>query len=112
MPACAASRKWGREVVVETEVLGFEQDGDGRIKGLATANGDRTVDAVVLAAGTETTSLAALAGVSVPQAESPGVVIRTDPRPLLLHNVPIVYAPPLDDGQTGRSTSGSVPTGA
>ena len=89
----------GHEVVVETEVRGFEQDGQGRIRGLATASGTRMVDAVVLAAGADTTRMAALAGVNVPQAESPGVVIRTEPRPPLLRNVPIVYAPPLGDGR-------------
>ena len=89
----------GHEVVVEAEVRGFEQDGHGRIQGLTTASGARTVDAVVLAAGTDTTRIAALAAVNVPQAESPGVVIRTDPQPPLLHNVPIVYAPPLGDGR-------------
>ena len=89
----------GHEVVVETEVRGFEQDGRGRIQGLATTSGTRAVDAVVLAAGTDTTRIAAQAGINVPQAESPGVVIRTDPQPPLLHNVPIVYAPPLGDGR-------------
>ena len=89
----------GHEVVVESEVRGFEQDGQGRIQGLATASGTRLVDAVVLSAGTDTTRIAALAGVNVPQAESPGVVIRTDPQPPLLRNVPIVYAPPLGDGR-------------
>ena len=89
----------GHEVVVEAEVFGFEQDGHGRIRGLATASGTRAVDAVVLAAGTDTTRIAALAGANVPQAESPGVVIRTDPQPPLLRHVPIVYAPPLGDGR-------------
>ena len=89
----------GHEVVVEAEVRGFEQDGQGRIQGLATASGTRPVDAVVLAAGTDTTRMAALAGINVPQAESPGVVIRTEPQPPLLQNVPIVYTPPLGDGR-------------
>ena len=57
------------------------------------------MDAVVLAAGTATTRLADLAGVNVPLARSPGVVIRTNPLPPLLHNVPIVYAPALGDGR-------------
>ena len=92
-------RETGCEVYAETEVLGFEQDDDGRIHTLATAAGSLEVDAVVIAAGTETTRLAALAGVNVPQAESPGVVMRTSPLPPLLHNVPVVYAPPLDDGR-------------
>ena len=92
-------REMGCEIYSNTEVLGFEQDNDGRIRNLATASDSINVDAVVIAAGTETTRLAALAGVNVPQAESPGVVIRTNPLPPLLRNVPVVYAPPLGDGR-------------
>ena len=92
-------REMGCEIHAATEVYGFERHDDGRVHGLATASGSRDVDAVVMAAGTATTRLAALAGVNVPQAESPGVVIRTDPRPPLLHNVPVVYAPPLGEGR-------------
>ena len=92
-------REMGCEIHAATEVYGFERHDDGRIHGLATASGSRDVDAVVIAAGTATTRLAALAGVNVPQAESPGVVIRTNPLPPLLHNVPVVYAPPLGDGR-------------
>ena len=89
----------GCQVLAGTEVTGFGRDDAGRINGVETASASIEVDAVVLAAGTETTRLAALAGVYVPQAESPGVVIRTNPMPRLLHNVPIVYAPPLGDGR-------------
>ena len=92
-------REMGCEIYVETEVLGFEQDNDGRIYTLATTAGSLEVDAAVIAAGTETTRLAARAGVNVPQAESPGVVMRTNPLLPLLHNVPVVYAPPLGDGR-------------
>ncbi len=92
-------KEMGCEIVRDTEVLGFEQDGAGRIHGLATSAGSKAVDAVVIAAGTETTRVTSLAGVNVPQAESPGVVIRTNPMPALLQKVPIVYAPPLGDGR-------------
>ncbi len=89
----------GCEIVPDTEIVGFEQDGNGRVHGMITPSGSMTVDAVVLAVGTDTTRMAALAGVNVPQAESPGVVIRTSLMPRLLRNVPIVYAPPLGDGR-------------
>ena len=92
-------REMGCEIISDSEVLGFEQLGDGRIRALLTSSGAMDVDAVVIAAGTDTTRLAARAGVNVPQAESPGVVIRTSPLPPLLHNVPVVYAPPLGDGR-------------
>jgi len=89
----------GCEIHANTEVHGFERSDDGRIRSLAAASGSRDVDAVIIAAGVSTTRLAALASVNVPQAQSPGVVIRTNPLPPLLHNVPVVYAPPLDDGR-------------
>ena len=79
-------------------VVGLAQSADGTVRAVQTTGGDIEVDAVVLAAGTDTTDLAALAGVSVPQAASPGVVIRTTPLPPLLRHVPVVYAPPLDAG--------------
>ena len=80
-----------------TEVIGFAPDGDGRIAAVQTTSGDMECDAVVLAAGTDTTTLADMAGAHVPQAESPGVVIRTTPVAPLLQNVPVVYAPTLSD---------------
>lgn len=80
-------------------VSGFSRDGAGRIQTVQTESSEIEVDAVVLAAGTDTTSLAAMADVKIPQAESPGVVIRTTPLPPLLHHVPVVYAPPLGDGR-------------
>ena len=92
-------QEWDSEIEAGTEFYGFRQRDDGRIFGVETTSGDRDVDAVVLAAGTDSTRLAALAGVNVPQARSPGVVIRTDPLPPLLHNVPVVYAPALGDGR-------------
>ncbi len=92
-------REMGCAIHADTEVQGFERQDDGRIYSLTTASGFWDVDAVVIAAGTDTTRLAALADVNVPQAESPGVVIRTNPLPPLLRNVPVVYAPPLGDGR-------------
>ena len=86
----------GCEVLDNTEVTGFEQSDDGRIHVIGTSSGDLEADVVVAAAGTGTTHIAALAGVSVPQARSPGVVIRTNPLPRLLESVPVVYAPALD----------------
>ena len=80
-------------------VVGFQRAGDGTIRAVQTTSGDIEVDAVALAAGTETTRLAALAGISVPQAESPGVVIRTTPLRPLLQKALVVYAPPLGDGR-------------
>ena len=86
-------------ILTGTEVVGFDRDADGKIRAVQTDAGDFQADVVVLAAGTDTTALASKAGVKIPQAESPGVVIRTTPLPPLLHHVPVVYAPPLGDGR-------------
>ena len=86
-------------ILTGVEVVGLPQAGDGSIRAVATTSGDIEIDAVVVAGGTATTQLAAVAGVKIPQAESPGVVIRTTPMPSLLHNVPVVYAPALADGR-------------
>ena len=86
-------------VMIGATATGFDTDGDGSIRAVRTDAGDVVADTVVLAAGVDTTGLAALAGVHIPQAESPGVVIRTTPLPPLLRNVPVVYAPPLGDGR-------------
>ena len=86
-------------ILAGVSVAGLAQAGDGTVRAVQTTAGDIEVDAVVLAAGADTTGLAALAGVNVPQAESPGVVMRTTPMPPLLRNVPVVYAPPLEEGR-------------
>ena len=92
-------REMGCAIGIDTAVHGFEQDATGRIRALATSSGSWDVDAVVIAAGTETTRLAGVAGVNVPQSESPGVLVRTNPLPPLLLGVPVIYPPPLDDGR-------------
>ena len=86
-------------ILTGAEVIGFDRDADGNIRAVQTDSGDFQADTVVLAAGTDTTALATMSGAHIPQAESPGVVIRTTPLPPLLHNVPVVYAPPLGDGR-------------
>ncbi len=62
------------------------------------ARAEVACDAVVLAAGVATTRLAAMAGVHVPQEESPGVVVRTEPLPPVLRSVAALYAPPPRHG--------------
>ena len=87
------------DICTDTSVDGFEQDRDGRVLAAETNRGSTRVDVVVIAAGTDTTRVADMAGVKVPQAQSPGVVMRTSPLAPLLENVPVVYAPPLGDGR-------------
>ena len=93
-------RELEASIVTGVEVTGLRQDSQDRVVSVQTTAGDIDADIVVVAAGTATTAVAALAGVNVPQAESPGVVMRTSPMPSLLQNVPVIYAPPLEDGRS------------
>lgn len=89
----------GAFVSRDTRVTGMGFAKDRRIATVETTAGDIPCNFVVLAAGTDTTDLAALAGVHVPQAQSPGVIIRTTPLPPLFHKVSVVYAPPISAGR-------------
>jgi len=66
----------------------------GGSAGASAAGASVACDAVVLAAGVATTRLAEMAGVYVPQEESPGVVVRTEPMAPVLRTVAALYAPP------------------
>ncbi len=72
-----------------TEVTAFSLDREGQVVAVETTSGRIACDTVVLAAGTDTTDLAAKIGVTVPQVKSPGVVIRTTPMQPLLQNLSI-----------------------
>ena len=89
----------GGSVLTNAEVVGLSQSDDGSVKAVETTSGEIECDIVALAAGTDVTALAAMAGVHVPQYRSPGVVIRTNPLPRALQNVPVIYAPASADGR-------------
>ena len=72
-----------------------------RIEAVKTPKTEINCDIVVLASGVNTTELAAMAGVDIPQQESPGIVIRTDPRPPVLHTISALHAPAIDANRAG-----------
>ncbi len=87
----------GAELRTQTPVTGLRLGKKGGksecVEGVNTPNGEIDCDILVAACGVATTALAAMAGVHVPQEYSPGVVIRTDPRPALLHSVSVLHTP-------------------
>ncbi len=83
----------------DTEVTGFSSTKDGHVRVIETSSGTISCDIVVLATGIDTTKLAAKVGVYIPQASSPGVVVRTTPLSPLLQNVAVIHAPPMDAGR-------------
>ena len=92
--ACADRvHQMGGSVMSGSSVTGLAMHA-GRVTSVQLAGGLVSCDVVVLAAGVGTTRLAAMAGVHVPQEESPGVVVRTEPLPPVLRSVAALYAPP------------------
>lgn len=93
-----AAATYGAVVKLETEVTDLSMtSGSGSV----FAGADKIdADVVVLAGGVDNTLLGEMAGITIPQQESPGVVIRTNPIVnRLLTNVSVVYAPPLEAGR-------------
>ena len=89
--ACEA----GAVVYSQTAVTGFVVR-NGSIAAVKTADTEFPCDVVVLASGVQTTELASLAQVHIPQQRSPGIVIETTPCAEVLHNVAVIHAPPTD----------------
>lgn len=83
-----------------TPVTGFRLEAarqtTRRVLAVQTPQGEVTCDAVVLASGVDTTALAAMAGLHIPQQDSPGVVIRTTPQPRVLQTVAVLHTPLID----------------
>ena len=90
--ACGA----GAIVHAHTEVTGFVVR-NGSITAVKTADTEFPCDVVVLASGIQTTELAFLAEVHIPQQRSPGIVIKTTPYAEVLRNVAVIHAPPKDE---------------
>ena len=94
------ARSLGASVRVDTPVTGLSSADNGSgssvVHNVQTTEGGISCDVVVLAAGVDTTKLAAMVGLSVPQEESPGVVMRTDSGPRVIENVSVLYAPPIN----------------
>ena len=96
-----AATRHGAKLMLETEVTGLSINSNSPIVVGVVAGGESIpADVIVLAGGTDNTQLAAMAGVTIPQEDSPGVVIRTNPiDQSLLSTVSVVYAPPLEPGR-------------
>ena len=93
--ACVrAAAKHGATVKLGIEVTGLSANT------VMAGGAEIDADVVVLAGGVDNTALAAMAGVAIPQEDSPGVVIRTNPiAETLLTSVSVLYAPPLEPGR-------------
>ncbi len=94
---CLRSAREAEAIVyAKTSVTGFVMR-DGTIVAVKTTNGEFSCDVVVLASGVQTTELASLMQVHIPQQRSPGIVIKTTPCAEVLRNVAVIHAPAIDE---------------
>ena len=89
--ACEA----GAVVHSQTTVTGFVIR-KGSVAAVKAADAEFPCDVVVLASGVQTTELASLTQVHIPQQRSPGIVIKTTPCAEVLQNVAVIHAPAID----------------
>lgn len=106
----------GARIVFPAEVTGLDQPAE-KLRAVRTTAGDVEADVLIVACGTDTPRVAAMAGVRVPLKESPGVLVHTPPQPRLLERVvlsPIAHMKQKPDGRivTGSGFGGSPTTNA
>jgi len=92
-------RDRGASVREDAGPVSWRSGAGGRIDSVETAAGAIDCDAVVVAAGTDTPSLVEKCGVTIPVQVSPGIVIRTDPRPRVFQNVSLIHLPAIDEAR-------------
>ena len=104
----------GARIVHPAELTGLDQR-NGRLRAVRTTTGEIEADVLVVACGTDTPRIAAMAGVHVPLKDSPGVLVHTPPQARLLERVvlsPIAHMKQKPDGRivTGSGFGGTAGT--
>ena len=112
----ARAARAGAHVVYPAEVTGLDER-NGRLRAVRTSAGDVEADVLIVACGTDTPRVAAMAGLRVPLKESPGVLVHTAPMPATLERVvlsPIAHMKQKPDGRivTGSGFGGTPTTDA
>jgi glycine/D-amino acid oxidase-like deaminating enzyme len=104
----------GARITWPAEVTGLDER-SGRMRAVRTTAGDVEADVLIVACGTATPRVAALAGLRVPLKDSPGILVHTAPQPRRLDRVvlsPIAHMKQKHDGRivTGSGFGGSPTT--
>jgi len=105
----------GARIVHPAEVTALDQR-NGRLRAVKSTAGEIAADALIVACGTDTPRVAAMAGVHVPLKDSPGVLVHTPPQQQrLLERVvlsPIAHMKQKPDGRivTGSGFGGTPTT--
>jgi glycine/D-amino acid oxidase-like deaminating enzyme len=96
----------GARVVHPAEVTGLDER-NGRLRAVRTRDGDVEADVLIVACGTDTPRVAAMAGVRVPLKDSPGVLVHTAPQPRVLERVVLSPLGHMKQKPDGRIVTGS-----
>jgi glycine/D-amino acid oxidase-like deaminating enzyme len=112
----ARAAREGAHIIHPAEVVGVDER-NGRLRAVRTSGGDVEADVLIVACGTDTPRVAAMAGVRVALKESPGVLVHTAPMPATLERVvlsPIAHMKQKPDGRivTGSGFGGTPTTDA
>ena len=89
------ARAGGAVVLTDTLVTGIVLDGD-KVTAVRTAKEEIQCDMLVVAAGVGTTELASMAGIEVPQKESPGFLALSRSLPPVFNRIAVLYLPAPD----------------
>ncbi len=102
----ARAVKAGAQVRFPVDVVGLDM-ANGRLRAVKTGSGDVEADLIVIACGVDTPRIAAMAGLAVPLTRSPGILVHTDPQPIVVDRV---LLSPI--GNIKQKTDGRIVTGA
>ncbi len=100
------ARKAGVRVRYPAEVTGIDAPG-GKLRSVRTADGEVPADVLVIACGTDTPRIAAMANLQVPLKRSPGVLVHTAPQEPLLRRVVLSPVAHMKQKPDGRIVTGS-----
>ena len=95
----------GARVEYPCEMTGLDGAKD-QLRAVRTTKGDIETDLLVIACGTDTPKVAAMAGLVVPLKPSPGVLVHTTPQPRLIERVVLAPAAHMKQKPDGRIVTG------
>ncbi len=102
-----AASAQGARMTYPAEVTGLD-DANGQLRAVKTTAGEIEADVLIIACGTDTPRVAAMAGVRVPLKESPGVLVHTAPQPQrVLNRVVLSPVAHMKQKPDGRIVTGS-----
>jgi glycine/D-amino acid oxidase-like deaminating enzyme len=82
----ARAERAGARVIYPSEVVGLDRP-NGRLRAVRTTRGEVEADVLVVACGTDTPTVAAMAGLRVQLTRSPGILFHTPPQAMAIDRV-------------------------